>query len=59
MAWFTRQSRWEKATEPLRGHVPVPGKAAVKSGAVMAGTALAVTMASSVVSAARRKWSQS
>ncbi len=57
MVWFTRKSKWQKATDPLRGRVP--GRAAVKSGAVAAGAALGVTMASSIVSAARKKLSQS
>ena len=57
MAWFTRKSRWQRATEPLRKRVP--GRAAVQSGAVAAGAALGITLASSVVSAARKKLSQS
>ena len=57
MALFTKKSKLQQATDSLRGRVP--GKAAVKSGAVAAGAAVAVTMASSAVSAARKKMSQS
>ncbi len=57
MAWFRKKSTWQRVTEPLAGRIP--GKAAVKSGAVAAGVTVGVTAASSVVSALRKKPPQS
>jgi len=57
MAWFRKKSAWQRATEPLVGRIP--GKAAVKSGAVAAAVTVGVTAASSVVSALRKKPPQS
>lgn len=56
MGLFRKKSRWQRAAEPLIERVP--GKAAIKSGAVAAGAAVAVTAVSSVVSAARKKMSR-
>ncbi len=53
MAWFQRKSRWQKVTKPLADRVP--GAAAVRSSAVAAGAAVAVTAASSAISALRKK----
>jgi hypothetical protein len=57
MALFRRKSMVQRVTEPLVGRIP--GKAAVKSGAVAAGITLGVTAASSVVSALRKRPPQS
>ena len=53
MAWFQRKSRWQRLTKPVADRVP--GTAAVRSGAVAAGAAVAVTVASSAISALRKK----
>jgi hypothetical protein len=57
MSWFRKKSTWQRVAEPLADRIP--GKAAVKSGAVAAGVTLGVTAASSFVSALRKKPPQS
>ena len=53
---FRRKSTWEKLTDPV---TKAAGSTPVKSGPTAVATAVGVSIASAVVSAARRRWEPS
>lgn len=53
---FRKKSTWERLTQPV---VQAADSGAVKSGVAAVATAIGVTVASAVVSAARRRWEAS
>jgi len=53
---FRRKSTWERLTDPV---TKAAGSKPVKSGLTALATAVSVSVASAVVSAARRRWETS